>query len=434
MIGDAALRRGDHQRLSGLLAECRGIAGKGLDIVARTGDGDADQERVGGGIFCDHRKNVTEQAAVGQQRCGQIDRVGRRRKTRQDILELLVGFRRQRRHRHADGGCRIGRQDADRAGIADRDQPPALRLPAFQIKLGRLDQPAHVRSPPDAVMLEERVDHAVLVGERAGMRLRRLAAGFGAAGFQRDDRQVAIERHGGEFFQIFLLRDALEIKQQQLHLGILGDGDREFADRDVRIVAGGVGVTDADAALAQESDRHGGQRAALAEHRDVPLGPVHVHEHGGEARDRAGAEVGEALRVRADDAHAGLVRDLDHAPLLGLAHDGVDLAEARRHHHRDLDAARGAILHRADGVVAGDCDDHHVGRFRQIGQAVVAFVTLHLGARRIDRENLALEAELVEVMHRPAADLVGIFRRTDDGDGFWIECGLKTAHDLVLAK
>src|SRR5258705_426448 len=88
-----------------------------------------------------------------------------------------------------------------------------------------------------------------------------------------------------------------------------------------------MGVTDADAALAQESDRHRGQRAALAQHRDVPL-----------------------------------------------------------------------------------------------------------GARRIDRENPALEAELVEVMHRPAADLVRIFRRTDDGDGFWIECGLKTAHDLVLAK
>ena len=42
---------------------------------------------------------------------------------------------------------------------------------------------------------------------------------------------------------------------------------------------------------------------------------------------------------------------------------------------------------------------------------------LHLGARRIDRENPALEAELVEVMHRAAADLVGILRCADDGDG-----------------
>ena len=283
-------------------------------------------------------------------------------------------------------------------------------------------------------MLEERVNDAVLVGERAGMRLGRLAAGFGAAGFQRDDRQVAIECHGGEFFQIFFLGDALEIKQQQLHLGILGDGNSEFADGNVRIVAGGMGVTDADAALAQEPDRHRGQRAALAEHRDVPLGPVHVHEHGGEARDGAGAEIGEALRIGADDAHAGLVCRLDHAALLRLAGDGIDLTKTRRHHHRDLDAVRGAVLHHTDGVVAGDRDDHHVGGFRQVSQAVVAFVTLHLGARRIDRENLALEAELVEVMQRPAADLVGVFRRTDDGDGFWIECGLKTAHDLVLAK
>src|ERR1019366_9520643 len=218
------------------------------------------------------------------------------------------------------------------------------------------------------------------------------------------------------------------------YFGILGDGDCQFADAYVGVIAGGMAVADADAALAQEPHRHRRQRAALAQHRDVPLGPVHVHEHGGEAGDRAGAEIGQPLRIRPDDAHAGLVRGLDHLPLLRLAGDGVDFAKTRRHHHRDLDAVRGAILHRADGVVAGDRDDHHFRSFRQIGQAVVAFVTLHLGARRIDRKDPALEAELVEVMHRTAADLVGVFRRADDRDGFWIEGGLETAHYFVLAK
>ena len=283
-------------------------------------------------------------------------------------------------------------------------------------------------------MLEERIDHAVLVGERPGMRLRRLPPGFGAAGFQRDDRQVPVERHSGEFLQIFLVGNALEIQQQQLDFGIFGNRDREFADRNVGIVAGGMGVADADAALAQESDRHRRQRAALAQHRDMPLGAVHIHEHGGEAGDRAGAEIGQPLRIRPDDPHAGLVRGLDHAALLGLAGDGIDLAEARRHHHGDLDAMRGAIIHRADGVVAGDRDDHHFRRFRQIGEALVAFVALHFGARRIDREDLALEAELVEVMHRTAADLVGVFRGADDGDGAWIECGPETAHGVILLK
>src|ERR1700682_3217423 len=37
----------------------------------------------------------------------------------------------------------------------------------------------------------------------------------------------------------------------------------------------------------------------------MSLGALHIHEHGGEACNGAGAEIGEALRIRADDAHAG---------------------------------------------------------------------------------------------------------------------------------
>src|SRR4051794_34697827 len=94
----------------------------------------------------------------------------------------------------------------------------------------------------------------------------------------------------------------------------------------------------------------------------------------------------------------------------------------------------GAVLHHADGVVAGHSDNRHFRRLGQIGEALVAFVSLHLGARRIDREDLALEAELVEVVHRPAADLVGIFRGADDGHRFRVERGTQTSHGLVLVK
>ena len=199
LIGDAALGRRDHQRLAGLLAEGRCIARKGFDVVTWAGDGHADQKRIGGGVFRDHRQDVAEQPAVGEQRRGQIDRIGRGRKTRQDALELLVGRIGQLRHRHADGGGGIRRHHTDRPGIADGDEAPSLRLPALQVKLGGFHQPAHIRRAPDAMVLEERIDHAVLVGERAGVRLRRLAAGFAAAGFQRDDRQIAIERDRGQF-------------------------------------------------------------------------------------------------------------------------------------------------------------------------------------------------------------------------------------------
>src|SRR5271156_2328430 len=48
---------------------------------------------------------------------------------------------------------------AVRPGIADGHQPLAIRLPSLQVKLGGFHQPAHVGRAPDAMMLEERVDH-----------------------------------------------------------------------------------------------------------------------------------------------------------------------------------------------------------------------------------------------------------------------------------
>ena len=56
------------------------------------------------------------------------------------------------------------RAHAHRAGIADRHQPPAVRLPALEVKFGRLHQTAHIRRTPDAMMFEERIDDAILVG------------------------------------------------------------------------------------------------------------------------------------------------------------------------------------------------------------------------------------------------------------------------------
>ena len=61
MIGDAALRRRDHQRLSGLLAEGSRVACERLDVIAWTGNGNADQERVGRGVFGNDRQDVAEQ-------------------------------------------------------------------------------------------------------------------------------------------------------------------------------------------------------------------------------------------------------------------------------------------------------------------------------------------------------------------------------------
>ena len=158
-------------------------------------------------------------------------------------------------------------QTAPELLIATRRRPFGFQ--PFEIQVRRLDETAHIRRAPNAVMLEERIDDAVFVRQRTCVRLRCLTSRFGAAGFERDDRQIAVERDGCEFFKIFLLGNAFEIKQHQLHLGIFRDRNRELADRDICIIASRMGVPNADAALAQKPNGNGRQRTTLAQHRDV---------------------------------------------------------------------------------------------------------------------------------------------------------------------
>ncbi len=67
---------------------------------------------------------------------------------------------------------------------------------------------------------------------------------------------------------------------------------------------------------AQQPVRHHAHGAALADDADRPVGRRRLDEHRGEARDRAGAEVGQALRVRPEHPHAAGPRGLDHRALL----------------------------------------------------------------------------------------------------------------------
>ena len=173
----------------------------------------------------------------------------------------------------------------------------------------------------------------------------------------------------GRFGQVVRIGDALEIEEQKLDGGILRHGDRQLADGHVRIVAGRVRVTHADAALPQETVRDDAHRAALADDADRSVGRLHLDEHGREAGDRAGAEIGQALRIRPDDPHAAGTGSLGHAALLGLAVLGIGFAEAGGHQHRDLHAGVAAFVHRLDRGVARDRDDRELGRFREIAQA-----------------------------------------------------------------
>src|SRR4051794_7944504 len=152
-------------------------------------------------------------------------------------------------------------------------------------------------------------------------------------------------------------------------------------------------VAHADSALAQEAVRNDAHGAALADDPDRPVRRLLLDEHGREARDRSRAEIGQALRVWADDPQAAGAGSLSHGPLLFLAVLGIGLAEPGGHHHGDLDARFPAVLEGFNGSLAGHCDDGEFRSLRKILQARKRLETLDLGATRVDRVDLALEPE-----------------------------------------
>src|SRR3954466_1629927 len=87
---------------------------------------------------------------------------------------------------------------------------------------------------------------------------------------------------------------------------------------------------------AQKTVRHDTHRTRLAHHADRAVLWRSFNVHGRKRQDRAGAKVGQALRVWADHAHSGSSRREAHPLLLGFARNGIGFAEARSHYHGTL--------------------------------------------------------------------------------------------------
>ncbi len=410
----ARLRDRHRDRLAGRSGELGGVAREGLDVVAHARHGDR-------GVASHDRQDRAQQAIIGEQRRRDVDGIADGGEAREHRGELALGLFRKRCQRHAEVGGDVRRHHAGGAGIADRDQAAALRPPALEVELRGIDEIRHVLRPPDAVAPEEGIDHAILVGERARVRARGSLPGRGATGLEGDHGDPAAARGLRDLGERRRVGDRFEIKQQQTDRGILEHGARELGRGHVGVIAGGVRVAHADAARAQEAIGHHAHRAALAHDRDWPVFRRRLQEHGGEARDRTGAEIGEALRVGTDESHARGARRSDHCVLLGPA-GRAGLAEARSHDDRHFDPALGAGRHRHHRRLAGHRHDHEVRSLRQAREIGIALVPLDLRAVRIDRINRASGAPIT------ATDRGARAARNVDGDvmrGFvtWTEVG-----------
>ena len=79
------------------------------------------------------------------------------------------------------------------------------------------------------------------------------------------------------------------------------------------------------------------------------------------------------------------------------------LAEARRQHHRGGNPTLLACFQHAARGLGGDRDHEAVHLLRKLADAGKALVAEHIRIARIDREDAALEADLLQVFQDPGA-------------------------------
>ncbi len=415
-------RRGDRERLAGLRDVLRAIAHEPRHVIAEARSRQAHEDGIGRIALRKHRQDVAEHAAVGQERGSQVDRIARGPELRQLGAQLGPRGLIELREREAMLLGRIRRHDARSARVADRNQPAAFGFPSFQVQVGGIHEAADVGHAIDAVLAEEGVDHAVFGGQRARVRACRRRASGRDARLERDDRQPAFARNLRRTRKPGRVRDGLEIEQQQLHFRVEGDGQREVGDGEVAFVAGGVRMAHADALPAQERIRHHAHRAGLAHDADRPVHGFDLAEDGREGRNGPVREVGDALGVRPDDAHARRASGAHHV-LLRLLPGLAGFAETRGDDHRDFHPAPGARRDRVHRAHAGHGHDGEIRRFRNRSDVRIGLEALDHGAIRVDRVDPPLVAGAQHVLDRPAADLLRVLGGADDRNRLRVERG-----------
>src|SRR5436189_4725808 len=135
-------------------------------------------------------------------------------------------FRRHRRERDAAGFGVIGGHDAACAGVAEEDESLAARSLAAHVKLGGTHQLLWLRGPPDAMVLEEGIDHAVFARQCSRVRACRLLTAGGATSLERNNRYIATPCLGRGSGERRWVLDCLHIQEDQAYALIVHHGAR----------------------------------------------------------------------------------------------------------------------------------------------------------------------------------------------------------------
>ena len=244
---------------------------------------------------------------------------------------------------------------------------------------------------PDHVQVrQERADHRVVAGHRAGVRQRGLLAGRAGADLERHDRLARLLRGPGRPGERRRVADLLEEQADDPGVRVLGQVLQHVRGADHRLVADRGQRADPDRAGPQEAEHDAGQRAALQRDADRSRGQRQRDRQ----RERRGARVRveEAQAVRAEQGDA-LVPGAGHQAVFQRPAFRAGLAEPGRQHDRVAHAGRARVLQHAFHRVRRRHDERQVGGLGQVAQAGHGGAAERGGVPRVDRQQRPGEAD-----------------------------------------
>ena len=229
--------------------------------------------------------------------------------------------------------------------------------------------------------------------------------------------------------EFLTLAEFLEVEDDDRRVEVLVEVEEQIQFIDIRLVADGDELREAEIPVRGKIEDGGAERPALGDERDVPAGGHPL----GEARVQAdvGKGVDHAEAVGADEADLGLLAEGDD-PVFDLQPFAADLAETGGDDHDPLDPLFDGLLHRLEAGLRRQDDDGEidtVGDRSDRGKGLHAQNRLGLG---IDRIEGPLETALEDVGKDVMPDLAGGIGGADDGNGFRGKNCIKTVHDLLF--
>ena len=260
--------------------------------------------------------------------------------------------------------------------------------------------------------------------------MRGAAAGLRLAELDRDDRLAGGARRAAGGLEFRQVRDRLDIDDDDLELGLVGEEGDVVADRQPGLVAAGDEVFGRDAALLQRLVGEDHHAAALADQRHrAGLARVSGRSSVSVTRRLLAQTLPMQLGPETPSPVCAITAASSRAERGGL---GVEaFAEAGGEHGGAARAGRGAALERLDHARGRHQHHHVVGRLGQRLEVRIAGRVPDLGAARIDQVDRSGKLVLIEIAPHargPAsgpvagADQHGVARRGERLDFFLRTC------------